>query len=197
MDAASATSYSGTGTTWSDISGANNHAALVGNPVFSATAPKYFTFSGGNNANLNFVWPSDFTCSFWIYPMSAPGGTFSRIVSTFPNDNFEITINSSKQISYYSPPVGWITSGVILASAVWSQVLFVKSAGILTIYVNGSLSYTAPLSITPGTKIYFGQRYNASEGVNMRLSNVLIYSLGLSLSDITTNWNNQKGNFGY
>ena len=36
LDAASSTSYSGSGNTWSDLSGNNNHLTLYGNPTFDS-----------------------------------------------------------------------------------------------------------------------------------------------------------------
>ena len=197
LDAASTTSYSGTGTTWSDISGANNHATLAGNPAFTAASPSYFTFNGGNNANVNFAWTTDFTCSFWIYPISAPGGGYSRIVSTAPGDNFEIAINSSNQLSYYSPTVGWQSNFTTITSAAWSQVVFVKVAGNLSIYVNNILIRATTIGVSPGTKIYLGQRYQSNEGSNVRIGSFLLYNYGLSASNVSSNWMSQKARFGY
>jgi hypothetical protein len=195
-DASSPASYSGTGTRWSDIGGLNNHATLYGSPAFTATAPSYFTFTGGNYANVNYSWPTDFTCSFWVYPISAPGGQFSRIVST-NSDNFEIAINSSNQLSYYSPNVSWQSNITTLPSATWSQVVFVKSSNTISIYVNNVLVRNTSFGTVNGNSIYLGQRSNTAEGTNVRLGSFLIYNYGLSTSDVTSNWNSQKARFGY
>lgn len=197
LDAASSTSYSGTGTRWSDISGLNNHATLTGNPTFTATSPSYFTFNGGNNANFNYAWSTDFTCSFWIYPISAPGGQFSRVVSTAPGDNFEIAINGSNQLSYYAPNVGWQSNFTNLISAAWSQIVFIKSGNSLNIYVNNILIRNATIAVNPGNSVYLGRRYNGAEGTNVRMGNFLLYNYGLSTTDVSTNWNSQKSRFGY
>ena len=45
LDANNASSYSGSGSTWSDLSGNNNHFTLVNSPTFNATS-KYFSFNG-------------------------------------------------------------------------------------------------------------------------------------------------------
>ncbi len=195
-DASSPNSYPGNGTRWSDISGANNHATLAGSPAFTATAPSYFTFTGGNYANVNYSWSTDFTCSFWIYPISAPGGQYSRIVST-NGDNFEIAINSSNQLSYYSPNVSWQSNFTTLASATWSQVVFVKSSNTISIYVNNVLVRNTSFGAVTGNSIYLGQRSNTAEGTNIRMGSFLIYNYGLSTSDVTSNWNSQKSRFGY
>ena len=196
LDASSSISYGGSGSTWSDLSGANNHATLSGNPVYIATAPGYFTFSGNNDAHLNFSWPTDFTCSFWIYPISAPGGGFSRIFSTGPSDNFEIAINSANQISYYSSTVSWQSNKVTVSANTWNQVVFTKSGGTLQIYINGVNAYTSNLSNTSGSSLYIGRRYNTSEGVNLRMGSVLIYNRAITGLEVSSNWNGQKSRFG-
>jgi hypothetical protein len=198
LDASVASSYSGSGTTWSDISGSSNNATLVGNPIYTSTAPANFTFSGSNNANFNFVWPAQFTCSLWIYPIGAPGGNFSRILSTGSGDNLEIAINGSNQISYHSPSVSWQSYVTSITSNAWNQLVVVKSANSITFYINGVSTYTASLtSFTSGSKIYFGQRHTLNEGANFRLGAALIYNYALTASDITTNWNAQKVKYGY
>jgi hypothetical protein len=62
VDAAKNSSYSGSGATWHDISGNNNHLALVNGPIFTPTNGGIFTFDGSNdNANRAYTWPTDFT----------------------------------------------------------------------------------------------------------------------------------------
>lgn len=48
LDAATSGSYSGTGNTWFDISGQNNHATLVNNPGFTSENGGAITFNGVN-----------------------------------------------------------------------------------------------------------------------------------------------------
>ena len=44
LDAENSTSYTGSGTTWSDISGSNNHATLYNSTPFTSISPTYFSF---------------------------------------------------------------------------------------------------------------------------------------------------------
>ena len=48
LDTSNNSSYGGSGTTWSDISGQNNHGTITNGPVFSADT-KLFTFDGSND----------------------------------------------------------------------------------------------------------------------------------------------------
>ena len=46
VDAGNTASYPGTGTTWTDLSGNNNNATLVGSPGYSSANSGYLTFNG-------------------------------------------------------------------------------------------------------------------------------------------------------
>lgn len=48
LDTSNNSSYGGSGTTWSDVSGQNNHGTITNGPVFSADT-KLFTFDGSND----------------------------------------------------------------------------------------------------------------------------------------------------
>ena len=73
LDAASSTSYSGSGNTWSDLSGNNNHLTLYGNPTFdSNTNGGVINFDESNdyarrNSVLN---KNQYTKLIFFYPRS-------------------------------------------------------------------------------------------------------------------------------
>jgi|GEM_PF-5173461 len=52
LDASNSSSYSGTGSTWTDLSGSNNHIELKNAPTFDGTGPKSFTFDGTRQYGL-------------------------------------------------------------------------------------------------------------------------------------------------
>lgn len=49
LDASNSSSYSGSGTTWSDISGNGNNCIFGNSPTFVSGTPAYFTFNGSSN----------------------------------------------------------------------------------------------------------------------------------------------------
>jgi hypothetical protein len=52
LDAASKSSYPGTGTTWTDLSGRNAHGTIVGSVAFvNSGAQSYFNFATANDSN--------------------------------------------------------------------------------------------------------------------------------------------------
>ena len=48
LDAGNPASYSGSGTTWYDLSGTGSNIALVNAPTWTAGTPSYFSFNGTN-----------------------------------------------------------------------------------------------------------------------------------------------------
>ena len=50
LDAGNASSYNGTGTTWTDLSGKGNNGTLINTITHSTTNPGYLIFNGNGNA---------------------------------------------------------------------------------------------------------------------------------------------------
>ena len=48
IDAGNASSYSGSGSAWNDLSGNNNHGTLINSPTYTSSSGGYFTFNGTN-----------------------------------------------------------------------------------------------------------------------------------------------------
>ena len=67
LDAGNSSSYSGTGTTWSDLSGNGNHATLVNGPTYSSADGGAIVFDGSNDyASTNIQLPNrPYTVSIW------------------------------------------------------------------------------------------------------------------------------------
>lgn len=107
LDAGETSSYSGTGTTWSDISGGARNASLgisSGGPAVSGysavtcSAPTYerraggiFTFTGNSTAPRNCAWISGsslsnvgetYTVEMWVNPATEAQGANTALIST-------------------------------------------------------------------------------------------------------------------
>ena len=92
VDAANPRSYSGSGTTWTDITGNGNNGTLYNSPTYSSDGT--FNFSGGNyigvndNATLNIS--GDKTLSTWVY-MGATANC--GIAGKTSNTNFGMSLS--------------------------------------------------------------------------------------------------------
>lgn len=78
LDAGNPASYSGSGTTWTDLSGNGNNGTLVNSPTYNANNQGYLSFNGSNtyvdlpasSSSFN-VGSGDFTIETWVYPETA------------------------------------------------------------------------------------------------------------------------------
>ena len=74
-DASNASSYPGTGTTWTDLSATAGTGTIVGSPSFNSTT-KLFTFAGSQRVDLTqFLTSGDPTYSYYVVASAANGGT--------------------------------------------------------------------------------------------------------------------------
>ncbi len=76
LDANNASSYSGSGTTWTDLTGNGYNGVLTNGPTFTSSAPKYFVLDGDNDyiniANMAALQPvvgltNGVTAIIWAY----------------------------------------------------------------------------------------------------------------------------------
>jgi hypothetical protein len=115
-----ANSYSGSGTSWSDLSPQNNSATLVGNPTFSSN-PSSFTFAANviatttqNNISLT-------TATFiaWVNPSQTQGSYTGIIFSRNPYGGS--TVQATGMDLYTNNSVGyhWADNG---ATYNWNEV---------------------------------------------------------------------------
>jgi len=213
LDAANPSSYSRSGSVWTDVSGNNNNATLINNP----------TFNSGNGGSI-------FTNGTNQYAISSYGGsaTDSYTYSVwFKNDNYseskylltrgrdgdgngwslqvQITtsgIATAAVVPTVPSTVGILASGTsLLALNTWYNITAVWTAGqSIKIYVNGNLEGTTN---TTGTSL----RASTSGWVIGSVSTSLftsgnnavaqVYNRALSDAEIMTNYNAVKSRFGY
>lgn len=207
-----ATSYSGSGTTWTDLSTQNNSAALVGNPTFS-TNPASFTFAANviatttqNNISLT-------TATFiaWINP-SQTQGSYTGIIfsrnpyggSTVPATGMDLYTNNS--VGYHWADNGatynW-DSNLYVPNNAWSMIAITVSANSAKAYLcNANGITTAINSVSHAT--LSGLRFyiacdpadQASRAFKGKIATSMIYNTALSPQNITDIYNLQKSNFG-
>jgi hypothetical protein len=89
LDAGNATSYSGTGNTWTDLSGNSNHGTLFNGPTYSSANGGSIVFDGVNDyvKVVSSVIPDNgsFTVSTWA---KIPAGRFTEMINTRNSSNY-------------------------------------------------------------------------------------------------------------
>ncbi len=215
LDAANKVSYTGSGTSWRDLSGNNNIGTLTNGPTFSSANGGSIVFDGTNdyvsvayNAILNT--PTGATYEVWIKPTVATTGPFlnrgtSDSGATTDNPRF-ITISTGQLYFDWSSPGSDVyleTATGVVTMGSWNQVigLATPSAQLRT-FVNGretsyssrvnSLPSTLPNTSTAleiGAATYY-QFFNGSIAI------VRLYNRVLTATEILQNYNAVKGRFG-
>lgn len=110
LDAGVSSSYPGTGTTWTDLSGNDNNGTLVNGPSYSISNGGRIILDGSNdyaeittrNTNLEFQPTQAYSVFCWVYNLAAPGTTGAiisnmEVSGTFPG--WDLWRNSSTTIA--------------------------------------------------------------------------------------------------
>ena len=153
LDAGNSSSYSGSGTTWSDISGNSNNFTLVNSPTFISSNGGAIVFDGSNdyansatNASFFAFGTGDYSYGIWVRPDSTStdgeamlscatgqgGNTPNSFQLDFWNGNpRHLFRDSSSQVS-----APW---GETLSTTSWSYVVVVndRSEQEIKMYLNG------------------------------------------------------------
>jgi hypothetical protein len=214
LDATRPASYSGSGTTWSDLSGQNNTATLVGSPTYGSNPPS-FTFAPnkyGLSSNLITSFASA-TFIAWVNPsqiqVTYTGLIFSRSPNsgaTAPATGLNFYANNSIGYSWNDNPSTWgWDSGLQATVGAWSMIAVTISSTSATAYVfNASnptgLNRTNAVSHSTlnGLKFYIGSEpFDLNNRAFLgKIATAMVYSNALTQADITNIFNAQKSAFG-
>jgi len=197
LDAGDTNSYSGSGTTWSDLSGNENDGTLQnmdGNNYNSANGG-YFTFDGSNEyVNLGQVQvnTASGTIGFWVELDTINGRFFGR------HNQFEVRFQSSTlrldfggNSSLTSNRTSW-TGDWLYVVITWSE-----SSNTSSLYVNNVLDSTGSCSnVSTLTGDMNIGRSSANLGyMDGKMSMFHSYNRILTAAEITQNYNTFKGRY--
>jgi hypothetical protein len=205
LDAADRNSYPGSGTTWFDVSGNNNHGTLTNSPAFSTSGSGCISFDGvddfvtmNSSTSLTTTTPTlIITCTNNSGTILAKGGYGSHwnygltgvTSTTFKarNNNADLT----------SPSFSSSTSAFNIYAMVWngSAVLFYRNG----IY-GGSVSTNYSPSAQNSLFLRIGCAWNNNTSQNVEfysgnIASVQIYNRALSATEIQQNYNATKSRF--
>lgn len=210
LDAGIATSYPGTGTTWTDLSGNGYNQTLLNGIGYSTSYGGSLTFDGVNDYILlpNTMIPSaevtiELVCS------NTNLGVYSSIIAggTSGNQDLNVHLPWSDGTVYWDAgrPFQRIskltTTGERTGIHHW---VFTKnsSTGVMNIYLDGSLWHTGSgltNTIPTLTSLSLGRYDNASAQTYYHKGNVSIfrvYNRAISASEVLFNFNATKSRFG-
>ncbi|MFY9163316.1 fibrinogen-like YCDxxxxGGGW domain-containing protein [Aquirufa antheringensis] len=210
LDAGNPASYSGSGTTWSDLSGNESHVTLT-NTTFNSANGGSIAFNGTSSyadftANIGVT--NVVTVEMWVKTNSlkAPGGAmyfgFGLYDAWTVNGNIGFNTASGDQFGFSSAKVDYL--GI---QGNWRHLVFVMNAGSKTnnkIYVNGESQALEQLA---GVFSTINSNFNSGIGriacwkndlnwlMNLQVASFKIYNRELTIQEITNNFNTSKTRF--
>ena len=204
VDAGNPRSYSGSGTTWADISGNAFNSTLTNGPTYTSGVNGYFTFDGVDDfssvpINAAFNTPS-VTFEVWAYLQTIS----DRHILYVNWQGNALEVNSDRSVVMYNygsaGQQGAGSSAGAINWGTWNHLVGVYDNGAqaLYLYVNGALLATR--TSTPST--IYSVSTHAISGVafggevNGRISVVRHYNIALSASQILQNFNAIRGRYG-
>ena len=206
LDASISASYSGSGASWRDLSGNNNHATLMNGPTYDAATGSIVT--NGTNQYLsvplfnNSI--TNVTMQTWVYINTNTRGVFiangytgGYSIGIGGNTGFDAVGSQATMLFSY---VRWINNTGKTYPAGWHLVTMVLNENSTpSFYVDTAFQYSstgaAPStpsgSLTLGAIPGDGGRYYAG-----KFASAYFYNRVLSASEIIHNYNINKSRFG-
>ena len=216
LDASDDSSYSGTGTTWFDISGNGFDATLVDSPTFSSDNGGVFVFSGDDNyitlGNQSALKPpNEITFSQWLNATDwqfNSGSDYQASLSSTQGGGYAIVLQQSKIIAYllaggsYRKPETLTTgmSGWYYVTVTYDgryTRLFIDSNEVGVVDAGGinPISHQLTNSIMIGAEADGGATPETGRRWQGRIATTEIYDRALSAAEIEENFNATKDRF--
>jgi hypothetical protein len=207
LDAANPRSYSGSGTTWKDISSGFN-TTLSNGPTYTSGIGGYFTFDGvddwvdiGTNAAFT---PANFTASIWFYLNNTPsvGNQYRLFRSRLYG--FGVSIDESRiynSFVYTNTTGDPSLTGSALSLNTWYNITTTFISSTYSIYLNGNFVTSTGTATNSAYYVngYLGLARDADSSnsyLNGRISQFQFYNRGLSAAEVSQNFNAFRGRYG-
>ena len=204
-DPANPKCYPGSGVTFYDLSGNNNHGTLTNGPTISNNLAKYTVFDGSNDYivsanNTNITGTNPRTIMAWAWMGNVSTSVIARIGASADNQAFEMQINAGRLIMHrYGGTPSFVSTSAIVSQNRWYHFAIAYDGTDHKFYVDGQYITAAGLAITtPNSVLYVGYPvYSGNGHMNGYVSQALLYNRELSVTEINQNYNATKGRYAY
>jgi len=212
LDAGASTSYPGSGTTWTDLSGNGNNGTLVNGVGYNSANGGSLTFDGVDDystGNTNIALGiTNVSINCWVnISTTSKKGAFLKIGSGGPSGyavgvgNNDMDSNGNEILGLF-PGVRWIDTNINYGTG-WKYVTLVLNASsVPSIYVNSTLigSYSGLTPNSPDSSYYVGRNVGdeplGARAFNGNIAQVSMYNRALTAAEIQQNFNATKSRFG-
>lgn len=197
-DFGNTSSYAGSGTTVTDLSGNGLNATLLNTPTYSSASGGYMNFSGTShakiiNSTIGTIGTGDFSIDLWIYFPNAAG--YGHIYSIDSQYAYTFKHYNGGLYDAWSNANGG--GGGAVGSGAWKHVVLSRTSGTAKYYVNtaqaASRAHSANIT---ATTLYIRGEGGMSEWVSAYIALPKLYKKGLTVAEITQNYNAHKSRFG-
>lgn len=209
LDAGTVASYSGTGTTWYDLSGRNNNTVgYVGStPIHSVGNGGYFTFNGsnyfqtlGSNYNINYTGKTVFVSGKLSNPFANSShrclfgqtGSGNRNFNTYLHNN-----NGSYRLHFSANGFGGYSNNLAYTPGNWfTMAVTQNTSGLISWYYNGSLINTTSSTFSQYQSSQY-QSIGASDNYwDGPIGVVVVYGSELTAAQVLQNHNAVRTRYG-
>ena len=207
LDAGQLSSYSGSGSTWTDISGNGYNGTLVNSPSYDSGNSGSIVFNGTNNSvNVSAPNPGSlpFSFEFWINPTNTTQKGTIGLYDSAPNTAYVLrgynSVPSESGVEWWNNNPSLSTPG--LATNTWAQVVIVyrfSTNRFIDYYRNGSFVSTAMGSTTSAyawTNFKLGNLNGSTPFYSGKLAKFAAYTKVLSAAEVLQNFNALKSRYG-
>jgi len=218
LDAGNTASYSGSGTTWTDLSASGNNGTLTNGPTYSSANGGSIVFDGVDDYgyidySASLAPTSAISGGGWIYYSNwttSSGNIFSKLQS----GGYALQHSSIGVNVYFLVRLGGVYQNSAfnksLMNSGWNHIYGTFDGRYIRMYLNGNAVGTpydygsvAPIEYAVNNNLGIcvdaaGGSSNSVEGTttNAKISNIQIYNRALTAAEISQNYNALKGRFG-
>ena len=200
-----ASTYSGSGTTWNDQTGASD-VTLVNAPTYTTGSPAYFTFASASSQSAtgtteNVVPSFQYTKGVWFYLNSYAD---NNLVSSEAGGHYLYLAGTSTLYAGHAnvPPYSGVgsfgsMSSISLNTWYYAVVTFSTTSGI-KLYINGSLDNSDAAFTTAhnGNGTTNLGRFGAGNFLNGRIGEVHCYGRALDAYEVLQNYHATRATYG-
>ena len=221
-DPGNTSSYNGSGTVLSDLSGNGNDATIFGGPSYTSGNGGYFSFDGTDDyilsPNIYDGSNENHTVEVWVYLTSVNECLWGDNGQSTPNLNYHFAGSQVLQVGPFQQVISALWGGTATSRGVngsgsllngWNQVVRVYNGTTITPYLNGVVGSTETVSFDSpyddgltdwylafgheDTTTYNGTTANFFSG---RYGVIRYYNTTLNSSQILQNFNSDRGKYG-
>ena len=203
LDAGVSSSYPGSGTTWTNLTGNGYNGILTNGPTYSTAVGGNIFFDGtddyidiGTNVyNMGIRRHATFTG--WMTSLGAGGGAY--LFSDWNGLGMTLRFNNTTSTDFYVYGANRrVTVTYTFTIGTWYHITGVMDGDNMYTYINGLLGGSQILGEDIGSSpstLKIGPRGDGAGMSNQRVGNALIYNRALSAAEILQNYNADKRRF--